>query len=224
MRKLIAFASALFVACGSSSSPSPAPAPAPTGLTGTIGGRPFTPVAVQAVTVGSGSSPCSLPGIGSLGVNAVELAITSYPDACGDLASSQCRYHQGSQAVSIIIAKANPVPPGSQPALTPGTYTVQSSITSAVPEPSTGLLDVAYAEAVAPDPSCVGTAHPSMQGGTVRLDQVTGPITGHVAITFDDGSSLSGNFSAPICPGVNPDVCSRALGGALCTKPPSCVP
>jgi hypothetical protein len=156
-------------------------------------------------------------------VKAVELAVTSYPDACGDLGSSQCRRHQNSQAVTILVAKVNPVPPNSEPQLTPGTYTVQSSITTAVPEPS-GLLDVAYAEAVAPDPSCAGTAHPSMTGGTVRLDQVTGPITGHVSLTFDDGSSLSGDFSAPLCAGVNPDVCSRAVGGALCTLPPACVP
>jgi hypothetical protein len=220
MRKLIPFASALLVACGSSSTPSPKTT---TGLSGSVGGRPFAPVAVQAVSVGSGSSPCTLPGVGSLGVTAVELAITSYADACGDLASSQCRYHQGAQAVTVLVAKANPVPPNGAPGLTPGTYTVQSSITSAVPEPG-GLLDVAYAEAVAPDPSCVGTAHPSMQGGTVRLDQVTGPITGHLSLTFDDGSSLSGDFSAPLCPGLSPDVCSRALGGALCSLPPACVP
>ena len=221
MRKLIPYASALLVACGSSSSSSPSPPPK-TGLTGTVGGRAFTPVAVQAISVGSGSSPCNLPGVGTLGVSAVEIAITSHADACGDLASSQCRYHPSSQAVTVLVAKANPIPPNSAPGLTPGTYTVQSKITTAVPEAS-GLLDVAYAEAVAPDPSCAGTAHPSMTGGTVRLDQVTGPITGHVSLTFDDGSSLSGDFSAPICPGVNPDVCGRALGGAICTLPPTCV-
>jgi hypothetical protein len=225
MRKLIPFAFALLVACGSSSSgSSPAPAPPPTtGLTGTVGGHTFTPVAVQALSVGSGSSPCNLPGVGVLGVSAVEIAITSYADACGDLASSQCRRHPSSQAVTVLVAKANPIPPNAAPTLTPGTYNVQSSITTAVPEAS-GLLDVAYAEAVAPDPSCVGTAHPSKAGGTVRIDQVTGPITGHLSLTFDDGSTLSGDFSAPICPGVNPDVCSRALGGALCTQPPTSVP
>ena len=222
MRKLIAFASALIVACGSSSSSS-SPSPPPTaGLTGTIGGRSFTPVAVQAITAGSGSSPCSLPGVGALGVSAMELAITSYADACGTLASTQCVHHANSQAVTVIVAKANPLPPASQPTLTPGTYAVQSTITSAVPE-SSGLLDVAYAEAVAPDPSCVGTTHPSKAGGTVRLDSVTGPITGHLSITFDDGSSISGDFSAPICSSVTADVCVRALGGALCTLPAACV-
>jgi len=65
--------------------------------------------------------------------------------------------------------------------------------------------------------------HPSKAGGTVRLDSVTGPITGHLSITFDDGSTLSGDFSAPICAGVTADVCSRALGGALCTQPAACV-
>ncbi len=221
MRKLVPFAvmSALLIACGSSSSGSAAPPPS-TPLSGTVGGRAFTPVSVQALTVGSGSSPCALPGVGSLGVRAVALEITSYAGACGDLSSSQCQLHRTSQKVTILVAKANPVPPQAEPTLTPGTYTVSSSITAATPEPS-GLLDVAYAEAAAPDPSCLGTAHPSIAGGTVRLDQVSGPITGNVALRFDDGSSLSGDFSAPLCGGT-PDVCSLALGGALCAMPAAC--
>lgn len=223
MRKLVPFTvvSALLVACGSSSSGSAAPPPSTTPLSGTVGGRAFAPVSVQALTAGSGSTPCALPGVGTLGVRALALAVTSYANACGDLTSSQCQLHKSSQKVTILVAKANPVPPQTEPALTPGTYTVSSSITAATPGPS-GVLDVAYAEAVAPDPSCVGTAHPSLAGGTVRLDQVSGPITGHVALQFDDGSSLAGDFSAPLCSGT-PDVCSMALGGALCTLPPACL-
>jgi hypothetical protein len=219
MRKTVLLVSAVLVACGSTSSSSPK---APTGVTGTVGGRAFTPAAMQAISVGTGVTPCDIPGVGSLGVKAVELAITSYADACGDLASTQCRSHASSQAVTILVAKANPARPFSEPTLATGTYTVQSSITTAVPD-ANGLLTVAYAEAVAPDPSCVGTAHPSVQGGTVRLDQVTGPITGHVSISFDDGSSISGDFSAPLCTAVSPDVCGRAVGGAICSQPPACV-
>jgi hypothetical protein len=221
VRKIIpsVVVSAFLAACGSSSSGSAAPPQSP--LTGRVGGRAFTPVAVEAISVGTGSSPCTLPGVGSLGVRAVELAVTSYAGACSDLAAAQCTLHRDAQAVTIIVAKVNPIPPNSEPALTPGTYTVQAHITDVVPSGTT--LDVAYAEAVAPDPSCLGTAHPSVQGGTIRIDQASGPITGHLSLTFDDGSSLSGDFSAPLCPGVTPDVCTRALGGALCTLPAACV-
>jgi hypothetical protein len=224
VRKLAPFAvaaasSMLLAACGSSSSGAAAPPPSGP-LSGTIGGRAFAPAEIRAISVGSGSTPCAIPQVGSFGVRAVALTATSYAGACGDLGAAQCQLHKGSQQVTILVAKANPLPPNSEPALTPGTYQVASNIRAAVPE-ANGTLDLAYAEAVAPDPSCAGTAHPST-GGTIRIDQVSGPITGHVSITFDDGSSISGDFSAPLC-GAAPNVCSVALGGALCAPPPACL-
>lgn len=220
MRKILLLASALVAACGSSESSGGGSG----GLSGTVGGRPFSPAEVRAVPAGSGTTPCPVPLGGStvnVGVKAFALLVTSYADACGDFASSQCRFHQNAQSVTLIFAKVNPL--GAEPALSPGTYTVASSPTTAVPDGS-GLLTVAYAQALATNATCAGTPSPSVQGGSLRLDQVAGPITGHLSLTFQDGSALAGDFSAPLCTGPAPDVCMLATVQALCTLPPACVP
>lgn len=194
------------------------------GLSGSVGGRSFSPVEVRAIPAGTGSTPCPVPlGVTTVevGVRALALEMTSYADACGDFASTQCRFHANGQSVTLLLAKLNPA--GTEPELGPGTYTVTSSPTTVTPD-GTGLLTVAYGQAIATDVACAGTPSPSVQGGTLRLDQVTGPITGRVSLTFADGSSLEGDFSAPICEGTSPDVCSLATAQALCTLPPICVP
>jgi hypothetical protein len=222
MRKLLLILlSAFAAACGSDSDDNGGG-----GLTGTVGGRRFSPVEVRAIPAGTGTTPCSVPlgdATASVGVKALALEVTSYGDACGDFASSQCRFHANSQSVTILLAKLNPVG-GTEPALGPGTYTVTTSPTTVTPDGTTGLLTVAFAQALAADATCAGNPSPSVQGGTVRLDQVAGPVTGRVSLTFEDGSSLAGDFSAPLCPGPSPDVCSLATAQALCTLPPVCVP
>ncbi len=218
MRKLLLLVSALAAACGSSSSGGGG------GLTGTVGGRAFSPAEARAIPAGTGATPCPVPlggGTVNVGVKAFALEVTSYADACGDFASSQCKLHQGAQNVTVLLAKVNPA--GTEPALGPGTYTVSSSPTVAVPD-GTGLLTVAFAQALGTDAVCAGTPSPSVQGGTIRLDQVAGPVAGHLSLTFQDGSLLEGDFSAPLCTGASPDVCTLATAQALCTMPPACVP
>ena len=219
MRKLLLLA-AFVTACGSDSNGG--------GLSGAVGGRSFSPLEVRAIPAGSGTTPCQVPlGLDTVdvGVKAVAIEVTSYADACGDFATSQCRLHQNAQSVTILFARLNAIPPAAEPTLQPGTYTVYASPATAIPDASNpGLLTVAFAQALATDATCVGAPSPSVQGGTLRLDGVGGPITGHVSLTFQDGSSLAGDFSAPICAGVSPDVCSLATAQALCTLPPACVP
>ncbi len=223
MRKLLvvpAFAiSALVLACGSDSKDGGG------GLSGQVGGRAFAPVDVRAIPAGTGTTPCPIP-LGAqtvnVGVKAIALEVTSYADACGDFASSQCRFHQNAQVVTVLFARLNPF--GTEPALAAGTYTVSSSPTSVSPPDAAGLLTVAFAQALATDATCLGNPSPAVQGGTLRLDQVSGPITGHLSLTFQDGSRLEGDFSAPLCPGPSPDVCALATAQALCTLPPLCQP
>ena len=220
MRKLLLLVAAFVMACGSDSKSDGGGG----ALAGRVGGRAFSPLDVRAIPAGSGATPCSVPlggGTVDVGVKALALEVTAYADARGDFATSQCRFHQNAQGVVILFGKLNPL--GTEPTLQPGTYTVNSSPATVTPD-GAGLLTVAYAQALATDATCAGTASASVQGGTLRLDQVTGPITGHVALTFQDGSSLAGDFSAPVCPGVSPDVCSLATSQALCTLPPLCVP
>jgi hypothetical protein len=224
MRKLLLILlSAFAAACGSDSDDNGGG-----GLTGTVGGRRFSPVEVRAIPAGTGTTPCSVPlgdATASVGVKALALEVTSYGDACGDFASSQCRFHANSQSVTILFARLNAIPPFAEPTVSPGSYTVYGSASTAIPDASNpGLLTVAFAQALAADATCAGNPSPSVQGGTVRLDQVAGPVTGRVSLTFEDGSSLAGDFSAPLCPGPSPDVCSLATAQALCTLPPVCVP
>ena len=232
MRKLLALfaASVLASACGGNSSSGGGTTP----LSGTIGGRAFSPADVRALVAGSGTTPClvSIPGTGTVpvGIKAFAVEITSYADACGDFATSTCKFHQNAQSVMLLFAKLNPPsianPNPAEPALSPGNYTVYASPATAIPD-ANGLLTVTFAQSIATDATCGGgtpTPAPSVQGGTLRLDQVTGPITGHVSVTFTGGGSLDGDFSAPLCSGPSPDVCGLAIAGALCTLPGTCVP
>lgn len=222
MRKiLVAAASAFLAACGSSSSSSSGSSGP---ITGTVGGRAFTPTAIAAIDAQSASS-CTIPTVITFGAHAIELALTSYgeAEACTDLTADLCATHASAQTVTVFVANVNLAPPYTAPALGPGTYPVTpitGSITGAT------SMNVAYAEAAAPDPSCAGTAHP-VSSGSIRLDQVTGPVTGFMDLTFDDGSKLKGDFSAAKCAGSPPDVCTvatSAVAGQLCRPQASCTP
>jgi hypothetical protein len=226
MRKIF-LVSAFAIACGSSSNSGGGGG----ALSGTVGGRAFMAGDVEAIVAGTGSSPCSLPlGPGgtniNVGVNAFAVLATSYGNACGDYATTQCKLHQTAQTVTILFARLNPS--GSQPPLATGTYTIASSATTVLPDGTSGFYFVAFAQAVTTtNASCAlstGSPSPSIQGGTLRIDSVAGPITGHVSVTFTDGSSLSGDFSAPVCGGTTPNVCTLAATQALCTGTPTCVP
>ncbi len=224
MRKLLlVLLSASAAACGSSSSGGGGGGP----LSGTVGGRAFSPADVEAITAGTGSTPCPLPlgtSTVNLGIKALAIEVTSYGGACNDFA---CKLHTNAQTVTVLIARLNPS--GVEPALNPGTYTVSSSPQTVSAPDINGVLTDAYAQAVATNATCMGTPSGSIAGGTVRLDSVTGPVTGHVSLTFQDGSTLQGDFSAPMCTSPTVDVCAlatAALAGSpqLCQGTPSCGP
>jgi hypothetical protein len=217
MRKLVlVLVSALALACGGSDSGGGTPS-AP--VLGTVGGRAFSPAEVRAVVVGSGQAPCTI-ATQTLGVKALALELTSYANACGDFTAATCPARSSPQAVTILFARLNGIPPFAEPTIAPGTYTISTKITDALPDSSgLGQLYLAFAEAAADGATC---ASPPAVTGTLRLDSVTGPITGHVAVTFASGGSIAGDFSAPICPGVTPEVCALATAPALCALPPAC--
>ncbi len=223
MRKLLPLFVAFAAACGGSSSKNNPSGP----VSGTIGGKAFTPADQEALVAGTGSTPCPLQ-LGTttvnVGVKAFAIEFSSYAGACTDLESAQCRVHASQETVMLVFARLNPA--GTEPTINPGTYTIASSITSAAPD-GTGMLVTAFAQALATTGTCPtpgGTPRPSVQGGSLRIDSVAGPITGHVSVSFQDGSTLAGDFSAPICTGTSVDVCSLATTQALCAPPPTCVP
>lgn len=222
MRKLLPLLSVLVVAiaCGGSSNDNNNGGP----VSGTIAGHAFTPADTQALVAGTGATACplSLGGITvNAGIKAFAIEFASFAGACTDLESPQCRLHQDDQTVTLIFARINPA--GTEPTIAPGTYTVRSSLATPTPV-GDGTVYVAFAQALATNATCAGTPSASAAGGTLRIDSAGNPITGHVAITFQDGSTLTGNFSAPVCAGANPDVCGLATTQAICTLPPACVP
>lgn len=244
MRKLlVSIAAALLAACGSSSSGSSGGGGG--ALTGHVGGRTFTPTQAKAVVAGSGATGCGLvlnpldpSSVTTVGVKAVAIEVAAFDpasvnsSACDDLSSVACRYHANSQTVTILVAKVN-LMGAAEPALGPDPYTVSSTL--APPSVfTTGY--VAYAQALAVDPSYAATSEKSLDGGNVTLTQVSsaGPVAGHVNLTFEEGSAVSGTFSANACGGATLQVCDLAntlasailLGssGGLCTLPADHVP
>jgi hypothetical protein len=230
MRKLLVLAmiAPLLAACGGGSSKSGGPTP----LSGTIGGRAFTAAEVKALLVGT-TTPCSgIPLLGTVGVRAVALQITSYAGACSDFdaVGGPCKLHEGAQAVTVVLAKLDANPPQAAPTLAVGTYTIHDS-PQTVDVESSFVFHACFAQEIttpAGDATCSGgapTAQLSVNGGTLRLDSVTGPaISGHLSVTFKNGGgSLDGDFSATVCAST-PDICSLATAGAICTLPGTCAP
>ena len=165
MRKLV-LVTLFVVACGGSSKSGGG------GVSGTVGGKAFTPAEVRALVVGTGSTPCSLPIPGgggnlSFGVSALAITFSSFANACADLTASECRLHANAQDVTVLHALLGAT--GAAPALAPGTFTIHSSPATATPDAS-GHLVVAFAESVATGaaPTCAGTPSPAAEGGRSR--------------------------------------------------------
>ncbi len=222
MRKVLALVlvSALSLGCGGGSSHNSGPTP----LAGKFGGKTFTPTDAQALIVGSGTTPCTqVPLLGTAGVKAIALHVTSYANACADFTSSTCAYHADAQMVTVVLAKiatasqADPTP--AEPTIGTGTYTISSSMAGAQPDPThAGWLVVAFAQALATGaaPTCSGTPELAQSGSLTLTSISSTAISGSVSLTFASGDSLAGDFSAvPVC-SQTPDVCGLAQTQQLC--------
>jgi hypothetical protein len=220
MRKLLVLVlvSAFAAACGGSSSNNTPPSGP---VAGTIAGHTFSPTTsgdVKGLVAGSGATPCALGPLGTAGVKALAVELTSYANACGDFASASCAFHQSAQTVTLLFAKLNTATGGAEPALTPGTYAIAVSPAGVAPESAT-TFHLAYAQAISSEgATCSGsnpTALTPAANGTLRIDSVAGPITGHVSVSFVSSATqaaagtLEGDFSAPLC-SQTVDVCALA--------------
>jgi hypothetical protein len=213
MRKLvIVLSAAVAAACGGSSSSTPPP---PTALGGKIAGQTFTPVETRAMLLTSGSTPCVFPNPGgagtiTVGFRAVVIETASYAGVCGDLTSAVCQVHPNTQNVTALVAKVDMA--GGDPALGPGTYQASSDFGMII---APGYGGWAQTLAVGADPTSVTTS--TTVSGSIRLDSVpssgSSPVTGHLALTFDGGNSITGDFSAQYCTTGLPNAC--ALAGTL---------
>ncbi len=209
MRKLWIIAMLAATGCGGSSSSSSS------GPSGTIAGRSFS--SAEVVAVAAGPTPCSIPGVPTtLQVSALAIGLASYTGLCGDFSSPFCTFHRSAQDVTVVLANAALV--GTPVA--PGTYTVNPSFTPVV---GPGSLSVVGAASVGTDTACAPTTATPSSGSSIRIDSVSAAtVTGHVDITFSDGGRLQGDFSAPVCAGVTPDICALAQSQGTCSTTPQC--
>jgi hypothetical protein len=229
MRKVLVLSlvSAFAAACGGSSNDGPSSTP----VTGTIAGHAFTPADVKALLVGTGTTPCTIPNLGTAAVKAFAVEMTSYANACGDFASASCAFHPNAQTVTLLFARLNALPPYDEPALSPGTYPIAENPAGILPD-GTLTFRLAYAQAIATDATCNAnnpTPLVPASGGSVRIDSATGPITGHITVSFVNpttqaaAGTLAGDFSAPLC-SQTVDVCGLAelatAGGTGGLPPP----
>ncbi len=230
MRKLLALVSVLaFAACGGSSSSGGGTQP----LTATVAGHSFTPK-VNAIVVGTGTTPCTgVPTLNTVGLKGLAIQITSFDNACADFTSTACTYHKSSEMVTVLVAKLAVVSPATEPTIPAGDYTINSL---PIPPSNTpdgqGQLTIGYAQAIATDATCNGgapTVARAVSGGKLHVDETigatapTGPVTGTVTVTFSDGSSVSGSFSAAVC-SEQPQVCNLVTMGGLCdASAPTCM-
>jgi hypothetical protein len=205
MRKLVVLVlSAVLAACGGSNSSSN-PGQSPTPLSGKINGHAFTPVETRAMIVESGPNPCPVPGFGAVWFKALMLEAATYPGACGDLTGiPHCTYRPSSQNVAVLVAALNynPLQPG-EPPLMPGTFPASPSLAAIA-------AGSGWAQTLDVDPASAWTTSSNVVG-TIRIDAIpvssTARVTGHLALTFDQGSAVSGDFSAEYCPTTIFDPC-----------------
>jgi hypothetical protein len=171
-----------------------------------------------------------VPVLGTIEAQALAIRFATYVNTCDDFADPFCLLHASTQNVTVLFADLSQTAGLTQ--LAAGTYTVQPDPTVVQPQtsgPLAGTALVAFAAAVTTSAQCVPS--PLVGQGTLRLDQVTGDtITGHVDVTLGhlsggtftgDGGSVSGDFSAPVCPTSigSTQLCALASSAGQCTAP-----
>lgn len=204
------------VACGGSSEKTPPPptCPAPVAPSGTLTGAggglgPFTPAEMAALV--AGPTTCTLTGIGTLSVSGIFLGFTSFQGICPLLTQDGvCFVKASGTIVGVQIANAGLT--SSVPG--PGTYTVGTS--------GNTITMAGYTRSGA---SCAGTVTSNAVSGSVDIATVTSTqVTGSASLTFADGSTLAGTFTAA-APQVGVNVCQLANQiAAGCSGTPPCIP
>ncbi|HZY04917.1 MAG TPA: hypothetical protein VFF02_15610 [Anaeromyxobacteraceae bacterium] len=195
----------LALGCGGSDKPAPppfqCPAPqAPSGsLTGTLATVAFTPAEMGGLTLGPVTCQVA-PGVNAQ-LAALVLGFSSFQGLCPPLLQYGICWDKANatlasvQIVNIGVGAAPSVPG-------PGTYTIPGTATQPVGV-SYGRTGAACASLGAGD-ATAGTVTIS----TVTSTQVTGSLTG---VTFADGSTLSGSFTAAVV-GVPLNLCQFVAG------------
>jgi hypothetical protein len=213
---LLAAATLTLASCGDDDDDG-APAPAPQqGVTGTVGGQPFTAVDTSALRLGE--EVCAIGGVAA-NASGLLLGFGTFQGLCAFVTQNQgCGSKANATIVTVLVARAN-ITGASPGPVQPGTYTIAAS-TPAVD--SQGNVLVADGLAIRNGATCTDAALPEVTGGTVQLTTVGTRVAGSVDLTFADGGRVAGSFDVPAC-GFQTDVCT-VLAGGDCVGEPPCVP
>ncbi len=210
----LAMAVGLAAGCGSGdNSPPPAQCPAPQApvgtIAGTLGGVSFTPAEMGALLAGPATCRVATTNVN---VAAVIVGLTSFQGLCS-LAQQYgfCFDKANATLASLQIVNAGLVQAQTVPG--PGTYPV--TIGTPVPDlsgnfkvvgGSYGRTGAACAVLASSDTTAVPAA------GSITLDTVTATsVTGSADLTFQDGSTLVGTFTAPTAP-ISVNICQLVSG------------
>lgn len=224
MRRVLAACAVSMVAAacgggGNDKPPSQCPAPvAPAGtLAGAGGGLgAFTAAEMGALVVNP--TTCPISPTQSAHLAGIFLGFPSFQGLCSLLeAYGFCFDKANSTIVGVQIANVGLVQSQTVPG--PGTYTV--TVGTPVPDANGNfqVTGVSWSRA-GPSPACSNAGSSDASGGTVTIDTITATqVTGSMNVTFADGSTLAGSFTAASAPlGVN--VCQVVTG---CSSS-ACVP
>ena len=187
------------------------------GVTGTVAGVAFS--SSEAINAVIQPVTCPVGGV-SASVAGLVIGLTNFTGTCA-VSGSPCNGKANAQGVVLVIGNVNLF--GTASPVGPGNYTVSRA--GAIPVSTS----VAFAALGRTDASCNDVAGvPDVVSGTVTITSVSvGAASGSVSLVFDDGSTLSGPFSATGCAGFKVDPCSGTVSGfngGTCTGTRVCLP
>jgi hypothetical protein len=210
-------AAAALTACGSSDDGAGnGAAGGVNGVTGTVDGVAFS--AREAISAVIAPQNCTVSGV-SGSVAGLVIGLSNFTGTCA-VAGNACNGKANAQGVVLVIGNLALL--GTASPVGPGTYTV-SPVGVPISTP------VAFAALGRTDASCTDLAGvPEVRSGTVTITSVSvGAASGSVSLTFADGSTLSGPFSATGCAGFQVDPCTGTVSGfngGTCTGTRACLP
>lgn len=187
-------------------------------VTGTVAGVAFS--GREAISAVIQPVTCNVPGAPQFSVAGLVIGLTNFTGTCS-VAGNACNSKANAQGVVLVIGNLALL--GTASPVGPATYTV--SPVGAFPISTS----VAFAALGRTDASCTDVAGvPEVRSGTVTITSVSvGAASGSVSLTFADGSTLSGSFSATGCAGFQVDPCTGTVSGfngGTCTGTRACLP
>lgn len=195
-------------------------------VSGTIGGRAFTPA--ESVAVVAGPADCTQPV--PITVKAFAIRFADFTGVCTDLeADPLCRLRASSRIVSVVFADVKGL---ADATLGPGTFDVNPNPAVLAPQtsgPLAGTAVATFAVGITTGASCPVGTEATVAKGTLTVGSVSPTaISGSIDLTFGTLSggtfnpgpdTLKGDFTATVCGGTVPDVCSLAAAGGQCASP-----